>query len=498
MRNQETDDGGIRERLHRLINERSQSEIARKTGAQVAAVNRYVHGARIPAAFCASVVRGLGVNPSWLLMGEGSPYLADVPEQTAALGENMLELVEAMSAVSRMLLGSLAGKHHMKVLRELNDALLAHEKLREQINTQTRPVFRRILDDLEKALHKLDLERAIDLRKAADQLSRLCDDETLTRDYLRVCAFHEFQLKHSEDFLRAQRKVFLRSLPDGDLFDERACDEARRIVVALIQMNRIPEAMRIIRAVRSLAGRKGREWQAWARLENTYAVLLAETGQLYRGIELIQQSMPRLAGMYRAVSEAALVKMLLWSNVLSIDDAIAMGTPNDARARHILQFACWQLDRAAVGRAMDYAQAPGVEVVWGRSYHHAFALHLKEQMDKPAPGKARAMARDYESGWGKPEDVTDRFNLAAYSCELERVGGYRKPALEQLWKAEEARRKHYPEFVPGPLELATHYRAALKLLDKPKTNRERALVKRAGRHFQRRIAKGYLCFKDAI
>ena len=119
------DDEAVRERLKRLVAERSQSEIARKTGAQVAAVNRYVHGARIPASFCSAVVRGLGVNPSWLLMGEGSPYLADVPARTARLGENLLELVEAMSTVSRMLIGSLAGKRQMKVLRELNDALLA-------------------------------------------------------------------------------------------------------------------------------------------------------------------------------------------------------------------------------------------------------------------------------------------------------------------------------------------------------------------------------------
>ncbi|MEZ5991521.1 MAG: helix-turn-helix transcriptional regulator [Planctomycetota bacterium] len=292
MRNQETldDDDAIRERLRRLVDERSQSDIARRTGAQVAAVNRYVHGARIPGGFLAAAVRGLGVNPSWLLMGEGSPYLADVPEQTAALGENMLELVEAMSAVSRMLLGSLTGKHHLKVLRELNEALHAHERLREQINTQTRPVFQRILGDLEVALNKLDLERADDLRKAVDQLSRLCDDEPLTHEYLRLCAFHEFQLKRSEHFLKAQRKVFLRSLPDAELFDETACDEARRMVVALVQMSRIPEAMRIIRAVRALAGRRGREWQAWARLENTHAILLGETGKLYRAIEMIQRT----------------------------------------------------------------------------------------------------------------------------------------------------------------------------------------------------------------
>ncbi len=54
-----SDDALIRERLNSLLSEHSQSEIARKTGSLVASVNRYVHGARVPAAFCASLVRGL-------------------------------------------------------------------------------------------------------------------------------------------------------------------------------------------------------------------------------------------------------------------------------------------------------------------------------------------------------------------------------------------------------------------------------------------------------
>ena len=496
MRNQESPDDAIRLRLNRLVEERSQSEIARKTGAQVAAVNRYVHGARIPAGFCSDVVRGLGVNPSWLLMGEGSPYLADVPVQTARLGENLLELVEAMSAVSRMLLGSLGGKHHLKVLRELNEALLAHERLRDDLNERSRPVFERILADLQKALDKLDLERAADLRKAADQIARLCDDEDLTRRYLRTCAFHEFQLKRSDRFLAAQRKVFLRSLPDGSLFSEQACDEARRVVVALVQMNRIREAGRICRAVRALAGKEGRQWAAWARLENTYSVILAETGHLRKAIDQMQRAIPRLEGMYRKVSEAALVRLLLLAGILSIRDAVSIGAHTDAKASHFLQFAVWKLDKADLEFALEYAARPDVEHVWGPGFHHMMARRVLEQLRRPSARAAREFEAEFRSTIPDADADTLDFTLAQARCELNRIASS-KEAIKDLRTAEAERKRLAPEILPAPIELATHYRNALILLAQPKSAEDKRLVTHARKWLQRRVRQGYLAFEAA-
>ncbi|MBZ0136732.1 MAG: helix-turn-helix transcriptional regulator [Planctomycetes bacterium] len=486
------DDKALRERLKRLVAERSQSDVARKTGAQVAAVNRYVHGARIPGAFCAALVRGLDVNPAWLLMGEGSPYLGDVPERTARLGENLLELVEAMSAVSHMLLGSLAGKHHLKILRELNDALRVHEHLREKLNERSRPVFQRILGDLQKTLDKLDLDRAADLRKAADQLSRLCDDEALTREYLRMSAYHDFQLKASDSFLATQRRLFLRTLPDNSLFDESACVEARRIVVALTQQNRVPEALRICRATRALAGREGRKWQAWAQLENTYGVLLAETGQLRRAIAVIQRGMPRLSGMFRKISEAALNRMLMWAGVLSIDDAIAIGEATDAKARHLAHFAAWQLDTRALKKALAFAEAPGVEPVWGRSLQVIYARHLYAQLREPSRDRADEYEREMRQAF---DDSTGMFDVIVYicRCELNRLAGRKKQAMIELRKAEKERRALLPDMLPDPLDLGVHFRSALALL-KPGD----PLARRARRWFKRYVSRGYLCFEGVL
>ncbi|MCC7510995.1 MAG: helix-turn-helix transcriptional regulator [Planctomycetes bacterium] len=499
MRDQEPpdDDVGIRERLHRLLNEHSQSDIARKTGTGVAAVNRYVHGARIPAGFCASLVRGLGVNPAWLLMGEGSPYLSDVPEQTARLGENMLELVEAMSAVSKMLLGSLAGKSHLKVLRELNDALLAHERLRESMNQRSRPVFERIIQDLQAALDRLDLERAIELHKAATQVSRFCDDEALSRDFLRVSAYFEFQRKRSDRFLDYQRRLFLRSLPDGKLFDERACDEGRRIVVALTQMHRVKEAVQICRAIRALAGKRGRKWPAFSRLENTYGVLLAESGKLRQGLELIERSLPRLDGMYRKVSEAALLRMLIWSGALTVMDALNVGEPTDAKAQHFVTYATWLLEPKALRAAIAYATQPGLSPVWKSDSFLQRGRMLLELIEHPSTERVAEFEKSPPTQDSAEADIAPWLELVR-TAEAYRVAGNRKSARARMEEAITVMQGVPSGLCPPPMEEATAHRAVLDLFAGDKSAAGAKALRRARKFFEKRVAGGYICFEPVL
>lgn len=499
MQNQEglpDDDELVRQRLHRLLEQHSQSDIARKTGHLVAGVNRYVHGARVPAAFCSALVRGLGVNPSWLLVGEGAPFLSDVPAETARLGENLLELVEAMNAIARMRLGSLTGKHHLKVLRELNDALMAHERLREKLNDQSRPLFRRILDDLQSALDKLDLERAADLRQAALQLSRLCDDEELARNFMRMQAYHEFQLKNSEQFLHFQRKLFLASLPDGTLFDERACDEARRIVVALVQMDRMHEAHRICRAVRNLAGRKGQKWDAFARLDNTHGVILTELGFLHKGLEKVQRTLPRLTGMYRRISEATQLRMMMWGGMLPVADAARIGERTDAKADHILQFACWLGDKASLRVALDYANAPNIEPVWRSGYFRRLATALLEQLERPDPKAAReGVALD--TGAGRPAGG-DSPLASACNTEVLVTSGDRAGALRELLRCEQARQELPREVTPHILALSLHYRNAIRLIEPGAKGAQGRLRRRAQKHMQTWFKRGWVAYGPVL
>ncbi len=491
------DDDLIRERLHKLLAERSQSEIARKTGSQVAAVNRYVHGARIPASFCSSLVRGIGVNPSWLLVGEGSPFLADVPEQTAKLGENLLELVEAMSAVSRMLLGELTGKHHLKVLRELNDALLRHEQLRATLNERSRPVFERILSDFQKALDSLDRDRADHLRKAADQLSRLCDDETLTRNYLRACAYHEFQQRHSQRFLQTQRKLFLRSISDVALFNDASCDEGRRIVIALIQMDRVHEARKMCVALLTLAGEEGRNWPSYARLETALGNLTADSGRLYEGVALIQRNLPRLTGMHQTVAQAALARLLLWAGVVDMDGAAGIGPPSDAKAEHLLAYAWWTRDRANLDTALKYAAREDLKPVWRVSFFELLARAAQKQLARPGSLDLAELASKLSETRASEIENADlaAFTIETVCADLAFLGQDTTQATRRFRKAQECLAKLMPDVVPPPLELAGHYRTARELLADSKKKEDAELLAQAQEYFRFRYQHGYRIFE---
>ena len=92
----------LRARLQQLALTHSQAELARKTGFPPANVHRFLKGGKVPTDFCEALVREFGVNPAWLLAGEGTAYLADVTAGTERMAGNLLELVEAMSAVSSL------------------------------------------------------------------------------------------------------------------------------------------------------------------------------------------------------------------------------------------------------------------------------------------------------------------------------------------------------------------------------------------------------------
>ena len=210
----------VRGRLNILTENHAQAEIARRTGFPPANVHRFLKGGKIPADFCGAVVREFGINPAWLLTGEGAPRLSDVTEGTMRMAGNVLELVEAMSAVARMRLGSLTGKHHLRVLRELNDALEDHERLRERLNEHSHPVFQKLVEDIRATMEKRDLERATDLIKAAEQVQRLCADDKLSLELDAHHAHLAFLMRDFETSADYRRRVFIRQLAGSIEFSE--------------------------------------------------------------------------------------------------------------------------------------------------------------------------------------------------------------------------------------------------------------------------------------
>lgn len=486
----------ITHRLRALVEGRSQAEVARKTGQLRNNVSRYVRGAKIPIEFGAALVRGLGVNPAWLLLGEGAPYLSDVTAPTVKTAENLLELVEAMNAVARMQLGSLAGKHHLKILRELSDALTTHEKLRQELNAKTAPIFKQVLADYWKALEKWDFERAEDLRKAASQVARLSDDESLAAEFDRTRAFHAY-LQHDEaQAITLQRRLFQRLLPTGALLDERTLRESYNFATTLQGSSRMEEALRVCKAALLMTPAELRPLPIVRFISALCGYVELELGDIRTGLSRIQDSFPQPDERMRPSQQSMLIHGLMFSGAITFEAACAMGPVSPAHAQGMIVRAVFEDTPQALELASRAFIGPSAPALAESVFICQFARALLGAMK----GGGRKQARDFLNGplakeGQSAKSVTERYDNALFAMRLGRglddAAAFSRGLL-QCAKLLEAMPK---EINVGLMGRAIFWRNALLVADSPEPEL-RALAARAKQAFKQHYNNGYGTFES--
>ncbi|MCB9933093.1 MAG: helix-turn-helix transcriptional regulator [Planctomycetes bacterium] len=418
----ETERAELLARLRQVAHNRSQAEIARRTGFPQANVHRFLNGHRVPAEFCQALAREFSVNPVWLLLGEGAPYLSDVPEGVARMGADLLELVRALSAVERMRLGSLTGKHHLRVLRELNDALLQHENLRARLNEQTRPVFGRLLDDIDRCLEKTQLEQAGDLLKAAGQVARLCDDETLALRLDGQRSFYAYLCREFELSIALQRRLFVRRLAGITQLGQEIGEHTRNFAVSLNATGRIREARRVCEAALALGRDSTGAWKL--EIEVICGGMMLDLGELMAGLTRMQNAGPGAAELLWSRYSGLLVRGLLWGGLLDFDGAMQTGAELRGKNRQLLRFACWLEDPARIEKALARCVSDKPEDLLARVPENDLdTLHARCLLD--ALRGRKGAQRRFEAGLeklppqqrGRPTDPCHEAAVAAQLAE---------------------------------------------------------------------------------
>jgi hypothetical protein len=486
----------IAARLRSLLESRSQADVARKTNQLRNNVSRYARGAKIPLEFGSALVRGLGVNPAWLLVGEGAPFLSDVTGSTVKAAEDLLELVEAMSAVARMQLGSLTGKHHLKVLRELSDALTTYEKLRQDLNTRTAPIFKQVLADYWKALEKWDFERADELRKAASQVARLSDDEKLAAEFDRTRAFHAYLQQDETQAILLQRRVFQRMLPAGMLLDDRAMREAFNFATTLQGSSRMQEAWRVCQATLLMAPEEMRGSSIVRFISALCGFVETELGDVRSGLSRIQASLPQPDERMRPSQQSMLVHCLMFSGAISFEAACAMGPISPAHSQGMLVRSIYEDTREALELAcetfIDNGPMALGESVFICTYTRSLLAALKDNARKQAKEfLAGPLVKERERAKG----FTERFDNALFAMRMSRALG--DDAGFRHWMLEAAR---VWDSVPKEINIGLLGRSilcknALLLPADVKTAELAALRAKASAFFKDLFAKGYGSFE---
>ncbi|MCB9893188.1 MAG: hypothetical protein H6839_01915 [Planctomycetes bacterium] len=339
-----TDEAAVRERLNEVALRYPQAEIARRTSTPGSSVSRYLKGNRIPVSFVASVGREFGVNPAWLLFGEGAPWLSDVAAEEGKTAAGLAELVQTMGRISKLKLGALAGKEHARNLRDLNDALESFEQVREQLARQSRSTYARVLDDWNKAITTQHRARATRLAKAAEQVGRLCPDPVLNRRHERLRGSYEYLAGNIHRALVHRRRAFFQAVSETGEIDEQALVEAFGVVVTLDAAGLVDDAIRFAEAALKLSPRAG-EFGNYGRCIGAYGWVLVQAGRLRKGMGMLATALSLgLGPEARQNSVYGMAYALYLSGTIDLPAAADMLEPTPLNLQRVMFLCPWTRD----------------------------------------------------------------------------------------------------------------------------------------------------------
>ena len=244
----------VLERMGKILANVSQAEIARKTKTSRNNVSRYFSGRRMPIDFCQGVIEAFDINPTWLFTGQGKPRISDHTEEVGKTASDLLELVNAMNAVMKMRVGSLVGKDHLKVLRQLNDAIENYEIIRSRINEYFKPIFSDLVEKFGKSLQEKKIERAEGYRVAARQVARLCDDEDgLIHLHSLESTLETYNGDPNKALFHARRVFWAMITSPEEKSKHVFYGTANNFSLSLMKMGRMQEAQGVLSAVLGIA-----------------------------------------------------------------------------------------------------------------------------------------------------------------------------------------------------------------------------------------------------
>lgn len=450
------DEEQLRTRLKALTQETSRSEIARRTGTSLMNVSRYMAGTRVPAAFCISLCREFGVNPAWLLTGQGPMRVADVAQDQSRTAEDLLKLVEALGAVSRMRLGSIAGDRGLKMMRELDDALGAHERLRGKLNQRTSELLGRVITELEAALQKMDLPRAGALLSSATQLARLTDDQELTARLLAAQAHHAYLARRLEQALVFMRKRFGLAMAHGGLNTAEGLEMGLRLALTLQDMGHGEESRRTLEAVMALADDQARSMPVWSVIACAHAIHLVSTGRLADGLAALTRHLPGCDARRIGNAQAGLMRAQVLAGVLSLEDALGATALPGPKWLHLSMLAAAAENGPVLNKCARFLEGPEGRVPRQASFVPHYAGLLARVLAKPVGDLGAEIKKASQSAaeHGVPSPLA-----AVLETTIWRVAGNAKAARVAHRRGREFMRNDDPGY-----ELATmHHRNALLL-----------------------------------
>lgn len=439
MASYDLEDEAIRGRLADIADVHSQADIARKTGASRASVNQYLKGTRIPAGFCAALVQNLGVNPVWLLSGDGKPFHRGA-STGATTADDLLELVQALSSTARMLYGSLVGKGDLPKLRELSDAIQRFRSLRKDLAEAFEPLAKQLEGDLGDAMAAKELANADQLCKALRQVAELMDSEKyqlVADEKFAVLSYYKGDFANA---LEMRERMFWQEMGRKATSAPDRLGSVCDFVMALDGSCLTRRASRMARA--GLAYAQGSEdtyeYQFLAFIAGTIEVQL---GNILQGLSEMQSAFVKLPERYKK-GNAYLIKTAQWLvGLTTMEEAIAVPAAERGHtdfhrglyAKWVLRYSTLTGDSALMKRAQSKLRKDGQQAT---AEIALILINGAQAAIAGEPGVADAfIGEEAVSNRLNSGDDYDRMNFYMHAALLAVYGKEYRRALELVAKS---------------------------------------------------------------
>lgn len=339
----------IRKRLAELVEQHSQTVIAKAGGVPSSSVHRYLRGRRIPVEFCANLCRALEINVMWLLYGAGSSVETEGVEQAGALADELGGLVASLVSIEREIGAVLpsdiaAGKFH-----RLHALLQQTATTRAKVQTAIEPVATRMLEAMYEALNKGHRIKTADLDRSLRYLLQLDLPEALRSNIelaISAFAYHE---RDYEESVQLRQAAMWRHLASPHRDFDTLLQLAMPVVSALNVVEEYQDALALsdalLAGISVFLGDDDRLLQL--RISRTWT--LYETGNVREALAEVSTIFPRLKTK-EARDNAYVVhqQVEVLTGIVDIHDAIRIGEDRWERTRvlGLIRFALWSEDKS--------------------------------------------------------------------------------------------------------------------------------------------------------
>ncbi|MCK6439436.1 MAG: hypothetical protein L6Q71_04465 [Planctomycetes bacterium] len=477
-------------RVLEIAREHSQQLIASRTATPKQTVSRYVAGGRPSPWFLHSLVRGFAINPSWLLTGEGTKLLTDVTADTSRMAGNLLDLVKAMGAVTERKLGSLVGKQHLMVLRELNDALISLESIQERVSQESEETFRKIIGDLAQALNEGQLDRMESLIRTGSQISRLSFNRELQREFKALVASATSILRDFETSIPLFREALFEHIATGKLVDAVVIERVNRFALTLRVMLRLREARNVCDAFLALLRDKAEHIPTYHHLVSLAAYLHVECGDLPEALPKLTQSRSLANEKNRAFSSGFnLAHALFYTGSMRFHELGSLELREDMAVQIPNAFALWTANKEHLESVLKRNErSPNL----AHPLLHAYARVTFDAISgKGAKALTDADALTAEKIEKDPSHTLRMFSVHIIKAQAARLAGNAKVAKEETKLAEDVLRSGEPDVMPVLLFRAMHWRNVLLLFEQPTGAKEKRMAECARSAVKIHLERGY-------